>query len=458
MSETAAIILAAGQGTRMRSKYPKVLHPLLGRPMLKYVMDTAEGVGSNPILIVIGFEGEQVIRTLGSGYQYIWQHQQLGTGHAIITAREALSTLKGDLLVLYGDTPLLRKETLKELIVFKQKTGANAGILTTILSNPSGYGRIIRDSNEEIIEIIEDKDAGPGQKEIQEVNTGVYCFTVTDLLNAINGLSPQNAQGEYYLTDVFKIFKAQGLKVVGLKTGGAMEVMGPNDRYQLANTEKVLKSIINTGWMRQGVTIQDPDFTYIGPEVQIGCDTVILPGSFLLGHTTIGENCIIGPHARIIDSIVESDTCIQFSQVIESQLGQGNIVGPFSFIRPGTKSEQRVKIGDFVEIKNSFIGEKSKVPHLSYIGDTEIGSGVNVGAGTITCNYDGVKKHRTQINDNAFIGSNTNLVAPVIVGAGATIAAGSTVTKNVPEKALAIARSKQKEVLKWKSPRDKAGK
>jgi bifunctional UDP-N-acetylglucosamine pyrophosphorylase/glucosamine-1-phosphate N-acetyltransferase len=346
VSGLAAIILAAGQGTRMRSKYPKILHPLLGRPMLKYVTDVAEGVGSNPILIVIGFEGGQVVQALGSDYHYIWQHQQLGTGHAIITAKEALSTLSGDLLVLYGDTPLLRMETLKELIVFKQKTGANAGILTTILTNPSGYGRIIRNSNEEIVGIIEDKDANSAQKEIQEVNTGVYCFTVTDLLKAITELSPQNAQGEYYLTDVFKIFGAQGLKVVGLKTDAAVEVMGPNDRCQLANTEKILKFVIHTKWMQQGVTIQDPDFTYIGPEVQIGRDTVILPGTFLLGRTKIGENCVIGPHTRILDSIVESDTCVQFSQVIEAHLGQGNTVGPFSFVRPGTISEPGVKIGD----------------------------------------------------------------------------------------------------------------
>jgi bifunctional UDP-N-acetylglucosamine pyrophosphorylase / glucosamine-1-phosphate N-acetyltransferase len=416
VSGLAAIILAAGQGTRMRSKYPKALHPLLGRPMLKYVTDVAEGAGSNPIAIVIGFEGEQVIRALGADYHYIWQYQQLGTGHAIIAAKEVLSTLSGDLLVLYGDTPSLRVETVKELIALKQKTGAKAAILTAILVNPSGYGRIVRNSNDEIVGIVEDKDTSPAQKEIQEINTGVYCFNVTDLLEAIAELTPQNAQGEYYLTDVFKIFGARGLKIAGLKTDSAQEAMGPNDRCQLANTEKILKLAIHTKWMRQGVTIQDPDFTYIGPEVQIGRDTIILPGTFLLGRTKIGENCVIGPHTRILDSVVESDTCVQFSQVIEAHLGQGNTVGPFSFVRPGTISESGVKIGDFVEIKDSHIGTESKIPHLSYIGDTKVGSGVNIGAGTITCNYDGLKKYRTQINDNAFIGSNTNLVAPVEIG------------------------------------------
>ena len=458
MSELTTIILAAGQGTRMRSKYPKVLHSLLGRPMLKYVTDIAEGVGSSPILIVIGFEGEQVVKAMGSGYQYIWQRRQLGTGHAIMTAKDALAGLSGDLLVLYGDTPLLREETLKELITLKQKTKAQAAILTTVLANPAGYGRIIRNAADYITGIIENKDAAPAQKEIKEVNTGVYCFTITDLLKAIEGLSPANAQGEYYLTDVFKIFSDQGLKIAGLRTNAAEEVMGPNDRLQLANTERTLKLAINSQWMQRGVTIQDPEFTYIGPEVEIGPDAIIMPGTFLIGRTKIGANCVIGPHSRIIDSDIDAKTSVQFSQVIEAHLGPDNMVGPFAFIRPGTVSDAEVKIGDFVEIKNTHIGLGSKVPHLSYLGDAEVGSNVNIGAGTITCNYDGVNKHKTIINDNVFVGSNANLVAPVVIGAGATIAAGSTITKNVSEKALGIARSRQEENLNWKSPRDKKGK
>jgi bifunctional UDP-N-acetylglucosamine pyrophosphorylase/glucosamine-1-phosphate N-acetyltransferase len=335
MSGLATIILAAGQGTRMQSKLPKVLQPLLGRPMLKYVTDLAHGIGSNPVLIVIGYEGQQVCAALGPDYQYIWQHQQLGTGHAIMMAKEALSSLNGDLLVLYGDTPLLREATLKELIAVKQKTQAQAGILTTIMANPAGYGRIIRNADDFITGIIEDKDADRTQKEITEVNTGVYCFTISHLLKAIEELSPANAQGEYYLTDVFKIFFAQGLNIVGLQTDAAAEIMGPNDRLQLANTEKILKLAINHQWMQQGVTIQDPEFTYISPEVKIGRDTTIMPGTFLLGETKIGPNCIIGPHSRIINSQIESGTIVQFSQVVEARVGPNQVVGPFAFIRPG---------------------------------------------------------------------------------------------------------------------------
>ncbi len=337
MSKLATIILAAGQGTRMQSRLPKVLHPLLGRPMLKYITDIACCVGSNPILIVIGYEGEQVSAALGTEYQYIWQRQQLGTGHAIIMAKELLSSLTGDLLVLYGDTPLLREETLNELIALKRKSQAQAAILTTILDNPTGYGRIIRNANDFITGIIEDKDADSTQKKITEVNTGVYCFTISDLLQAIEELSPANAQGEYYLTDVFRIFFAQGLKIVGLQTNAAEEVMGPNDRLQLANTERLLKLAINHQWMQQGVTIQDPEFTYIGPEVEIGRDTTIMPGTFLLGRTKIGSNCVIGPHTRIIDSQIETGTIVQFSQVIEARLGPDNTVGPFVSIHPEAK-------------------------------------------------------------------------------------------------------------------------
>jgi bifunctional UDP-N-acetylglucosamine pyrophosphorylase/glucosamine-1-phosphate N-acetyltransferase len=328
----ATIILAAGQGTRMQSKLPKVLHPLLGRPMLKYVTDVAQSVGSDPVLIVIGYEGRQVSAALGSQYQYIWQHEQLGTGHAIMMAKEVLSDLEGDLLVLYGDTPLLKEATLKELIALKQKTQAQAAILTTILASPAGYGRIIRNSSDEIAGIIEDKDADFAQKGITEVNTGVYCFTISDLLEAIGELSPANAQGEYYLTDVFKIFFTRGLKIVGLQTNAAVEVMGPNDRLQLANTERLLKLSINDQWMKQGVTIQDPEFTFIAPEVEIGRDTSILPGTFLMGQTKIGPNCIIGPHSRLINSQIGAGTVVQFSQVVNADLKPGKIIGPFASI------------------------------------------------------------------------------------------------------------------------------
>ncbi len=457
MAALTSIILAAGQGTRMKSKLPKVLHPLLGRPMLQYIVDAANKVGASRTIVVVGFEGQQVIDTIGPKLEYVWQKEQKGTGHAVMMARDILSTLTGDLLILYGDTPLLRAETIKDLVDAKRTRQAVAAVLTTEVKNAAGFGRIIRGGDGNITAIVEDKDASPAQKEIKEVNTGVYCFDIPHLLEALSEITPRNAQGEYYLTDVIKIFVEKGLKVTGWVTDAAEEVLGPNDRIQLASTENFLKQAINHQWMSQGVTIEDPLFTYIGPEVQIGRDTAILPGTFLLGKTIIGEGCTIGPHTRVVDSMIGDQTSVQFSQIIETHLGPGNNVGPFAYTRPGTVTAENVKIGDFVEIKNSRIGNKTKVPHLSYIGDSQVGAGVNIGCGTITCNYDGVHKHQTVIQDDVFIGSNTNLVAPVIVGEGATVGAGSTITKEVPAKALAIARSRQENLKEWRSPKNKKG-
>jgi bifunctional UDP-N-acetylglucosamine pyrophosphorylase/glucosamine-1-phosphate N-acetyltransferase len=455
MADLTSIILAAGQGTRMKSKLPKVLHPLLGRPMLRYIVDAANQAGAGWTIVVVGFEGQQVIDTLGPKLEYVWQKEQKGTGHAVMMARDILSALTGDLIILYGDTPLLRAETIKDLVEAKRTQQAVAAVLTTEVKNATGFGRIIRNQNGNITAIVEDKDANPGQKAIKEVNTGVYCFDIPHLLQALSEITPRNAQGEYYLTDVIKILVQKGLKVTGWVTDAAEEVMGPNDRIQLANTENFLKQAINHRWMSGGVTIEDPLFTYIGPDVQIGRDTTILPGTFLMGKTIIGEGCTIGPHTRIVDSVIGEQTVVQFSQIIEAHLGPGNNVGPYAYIRPGTVTAAEVKIGDFVEIKNSQIGNQTKVPHLSYIGDSQVGAGVNIGCGTITCNYDGVHKHRTVIKDGAFIGSNANLVAPVVIGAGATVGAGSTITKEVPDKALGIARTKQDLKLNWRSPRDK---
>ncbi len=453
-----AIVLAAGQGTRMKSAYPKVLHKILGQTMLQFVVDSAKQAGAGSIIVVVGFEGEQVIQSLGSNYYYVWQREQLGTGHAVLMAESALSQMEGDLLVLYGDTPLLEPETIKDLVVKKRNQGAIASILTTELNDPSGYGRILRDSQGNINGIIEDKDASPEEKKVKEVNTGVYCFEIKHLLKALKLLSPRNAQGEYYLTDVFKIFVEQGLPIVGVMTDQAEQVMGPNDRVQLCVTENNLKLKINEGLMKQGVTITDPSFTYIAHQVKIGRDTIILPGTFLLGNTIIGEKCIIGPHTRIIDSIIDDFTEAAFSQIVGAHIGPDNHVGPFANIRPGTISDSHVKIGDFVEIKNSQVGEGSKIPHLTYLGDAQVGKDVNIGAGTITCNYDGVQKYQTKIHDSAFIGSNANLVAPITIGTEATVGAGSTITKDVPDKSLAISRSRQENIKGWKLPRERSRK
>ncbi len=453
MPQLAAIILAAGQGTRMKSKLPKVIHPLLGKPMLSYVIETAKQSGADPVFVVVGFGKAKVMEVMGPEIQYVWQQEQLGTGHAVKIARQQLLPLAGEVLVLYGDTPLLQAETIKELLELKQREAASAAILTIEMTNPTGYGRMIRNSAGDIVGIIEEKDASSEQKAITEVNTGVYCFDGATLLETLEEIEPRNAQGEYYLTDVFKILVDRGLKVVGYKTEAAEEVMGPNDRVQLTRTEGYLKRSINEHWMYEGVTITDPDHTYIGPDVQIGRDTTILPGTMLYGRTIIGEDCVIGPNCRIEDSIIANQTVIQFSQVLQAKLGAANQVGPFAYIRPGTETAANVKVGDFVELKNTQIGMGSKVPHLTYLGDTEVGSGVNIGAGTITCNYDGVNKHRTVIGDNAFIGSNANLVAPVTIGTGATIAAGSTITKAVPKDALGLARSKQENKANWRTLR-----
>ncbi len=458
MAPLASIILAAGQGTRMKSDQPKVIHPILGKPMLAYTVDTARECGADPVLVVVGFAGQMVIDTMGPELEYVWQHEQLGTGHAVMMVREKLASRDGDLLVLYGDTPLLPAETVRQLVELKRKEGAKAAILTLEMRDPYGYGRIIRDGAGNITGIVEEKDATADQKKISEVNTGVYCFEISELLAALDKLSPRNAQGEYYLTDVFKILVDGGMKVVGFKSDSAEAVMGPNDRVQLARTQNYLKQRINEHWMREGVTILDPDFTYIGPDVTIGQDTVILPGTMILGKCSIGANCTIGPHTRIIDSVIGPDTLIENSQVLQSSLGKANLIGPFAFIRPGTVTAEQVKVGDFVELKNCQIAPGSKVPHLTYLGDTEVGAGVNIGAGTITCNYDGVHKHRTIIGDGAFIGCNANLVAPVKVGAGATVGAGSTITKEVPAGALGVARSRQENKLQWRSPRDRASK
>lgn len=339
MAMLNAIILAAGQGTRMKSAYPKVLHKILGQSMLAYVVESAQQAGAGSIVVVVGFEGERVIQSLGSGFQYVWQREQLGTGHAVLMAEAILNKMEGDLLVLYGDTPLLEPETIRELVAVKRKQGAVAAILTTQLNDPSGYGRIIRNPQGGISRIVEDKDASPEEKGIKEVNTGVYCFEIPSLLKALKLLSPRNAQGEYYLTDVFKIFVEGNLPVAGLLTPQAKQVMGPNDRVQLSKTENYLKLRINESWMKQGVTINDPNFTYIGPHVKVGRDSVILPGTFLLGDTEVGENCTIGPHTRIIDSVIANNTEISFSQIIGARIGPNTTVGPFANIRPGTVSD-----------------------------------------------------------------------------------------------------------------------
>ncbi len=444
----AALILAAGEGTRMKSGLPKVAHRILGVPMVAHVIDAAHRAGCEQIVAVTG-HGAEVVESLIGGVASVRQEQQLGTGHAVMCAKDALSGIDGSLVVLSGDSPLLRSETIARLVETREKTGAAAVVLTATLPDPTGYGRIIREGDGTLAGIVEDKDLAPAQRSIDEVNTGTYCFDARLLFNHLESLGNQNSQGEYYLTDMIKVFRDEGLKVEGIATDQPEETLGVNSRVQLAEAAKVLQRRINRGHMLAGVTMTDPELVWIGPAVTIGRDTVLEPMTFLMGETHIGEACLIGPDSRVTDSRVESGSVVDSSILVQATLGEGAVVGPRAYLRPGTVLARRAKAGTSVEIKNSTIGEGSKVPHLSYIGDATIGSDVNVGAGTITCNYDGIHKHPTVIGDGAFIGSDTMLVAPVTVGEGAITAAGSAITRDVPADALGVERSEQRAIDGW---------
>lgn len=445
-----AVVLAAGKGTRMKSKLPKVLHKVCGKPMVEHVLEATSGAGIEENIVVVGFGAEKVEELLGQKAKFVYQKEQLGTGHAVLQAKDVLADYAGKLLVVCGDTPLLTSETLNQLLVKHERKGAAATILTAFLDNPTGYGRIIRNAGGSVLKIVEEKDADPEEKEVREVNTGTYCFDSKSLFAALEEISPNNAQGEYYLTDVIALFVKQGLRVDGVHVDDVLETMGINSRKHLAEAEFLMNQRTLDRLMDEGVTIIDPRTTMIQRGVSIGKDTVIQPFTIIEGDTIIGEDCVIGPGTRINQSRVGNGTIIEHSTIVESILGNEVKVGPYAYIRPGTVAHDKVKIGDFVEVKKSVIGTGSKIPHLSYVGDAQIGTDVNVGAGTITCNYDGKYKYQTVIEDGAFIGSNTNLVAPVKVGQNAVIGAGSTLSKDVPSSALGIARAKQRNIENWK--------
>ncbi|MDO7788069.1 bifunctional UDP-N-acetylglucosamine diphosphorylase/glucosamine-1-phosphate N-acetyltransferase GlmU [Desulforamulus aquiferis] len=447
--ELGAVVLAAGKGTRMKSDLPKVLHQICGKPMLGHVMDTVANAGVTKAVVVAGFGFEQVIDFVGDRAKVVLQEEQLGTAHALMQAKGEYLETQGHLLVVCGDTPLLREGTLKKLAQYHKDTGAAATLLTAKMDNPAGYGRVIRRENGAVSKIVEQKDAAPEELLVEEINTGVYCFKIEGLFEALSQITPANAQGEYYLTDVIQIFVSKGLIVQAVTMEDAQEVQGINDRIQLSRAEQVLRRRVLEDLMAHGVTVVDPGNTYIDQGVVVGRDTIIQPMTFLLGKTRIGSGCSIGPGSKITDCVIGNNVDIQYSVVSESSMGDGTVVGPYAYIRPGTLIGDNAKIGDFVEIKKSTIGSGSKIPHLSYVGDATIGERVNVGAGTITCNYDGKNKFKTILEDGAFIGSNTNLVAPVKVGKGSVIAAGSTITKDVPEGALGVARERQTNVAEW---------
>lgn len=447
-----AIVLAAGKGTRMKSKIPKVMHQVAGLPMISHVLDAVNGAGINDCLLVIGHGGEEIKQYLGDRVKYVVQAEQLGTGHAVMQAEPFFRDDNQSVLVLAGDTPLLTSQILQMLIETHQNSGSSATVLTTGLDDPAGYGRIVREG-EVKIRIVEERDASELEKKIKEINTGSYCFRAADLFSSLKEISPQNQQGEYYLTDVLEVLQNKGKSVTTSFTSDYEAVQGINDRIQLSEAEKVFQRRVCRELMLSGTTIIDPQTTFIGKQVKIGQDTRIYPFTIIEGKTEIGESCQIGPRSRIKDSKIGNQVIIDSSVVLESCLEDGVKVGPFSYLRPGTHLCTGVKVGDFVEIKKSLIGTDSKVPHLSYIGDSTVGENVNIGAGAITCNYDGVNKHPTLIGDHVFIGSNTNLVAPVTIGSGSKTGAGSTITKDVPEGVLAMEREKQRHLpLSRKKP------
>ena len=443
MSKRYAVVLAAGKGTRMKSRLYKVLHPVGGKPMVQHVVDQIEKVHVDQIVTVIGHGAEKVKDQLGEEVEYVLQEEQLGTGHAVMQTEDLLGAMEGTTLVVCGDTPLISAETMEALIGHHEKENAKVTLLTAHAEDPFGYGRVIRNEDGTVSKIVEHKDASIYEQAIQEINTGTYCFDNKALFEALKQVTNDNVQGEYYLPDVIEIVKDQNETVAAYQTPAFEETIGVNDRVALSEAERLMKQRINTQHMKNGVTIIDPQQTYITSDVKIGQDTVIYPGTVLSGETTIGEDCVIGPNTEIQDSQIGNETVIKQSVVHDSEVGNKVAIGPFAHIRPKSELGDDIKIGNFVEVKKSKMDHGSKASHLSYIGDAEIGKNVNLGCGSITVNYDGMNKHLTKVEDGAFIGCNSNLIAPVTVGENAYVAAGSTITENVPGESLSIARARQ---------------
>ena len=451
MTNVFAVILAAGQGTRMKSKLYKVLHPVCGKPMVEHVIDHIGSLDVERVVTVVGHGAELVKETLGNKSEYVLQAEQLGTAHAVLQAEPILGSLEGTTLVVCGDTPLIRPETMQALFAHHEAKNAKATILTAVAENPTGYGRILRDADGQVAQIVEQKDASADQQLVKEINTGTYCFDNKALFEALKQVKNDNSQGEYYLPDVIEILQKQGEVVAAYVTDNFDETLGVNDRFALSQAEELMRARINERHMRNGVTIINPATTHISADAVIGSDSILLPGVIIEGNTVIGEDCKIGPNSHIVDSQIGNGTTIHSSVVLNSQVGNETAVGPFAHLRPDSSLGNHVKVGNFVEVKKSTLGDDTKVSHLSYIGDAEVGSNVNIGCGSITVNYDGKNKFKTMIEDDVFVGCNSNLVAPVTLRKGSFIAAGSTITKEVPEEALAVARARQENKLGYVS-------
>jgi bifunctional UDP-N-acetylglucosamine pyrophosphorylase/glucosamine-1-phosphate N-acetyltransferase len=449
----SVVVLAAGRGTRMNSATAKVLHPLFSRPLLAWSLDVALAFPAARRGVVVGFQAEAVAKTLPAGFEPILQDKLWGTGHAVRQARR-LFAAEGDTVVLSGDTPLLRAATVKRLLAVHRRRRATVSILTALVEDPTGYGRIVRCGERGVRAIVEHDDAPPEVRDIREVNAGVYCFENRFLEAALRRLKATNRQGEYYLTDVIAAAVYAKKTVVGVLCEDPDEILGVNDRVQLARAADILRRRRLTELMRSGVTVLDPASTWVEPGVRVAPDTVLFPQTLLEGDTVIGAGCQVGPGVRMHDSRVGRESVVKDYSVLEGAvIGPRCHVGPFAHLRPGTRLAAGARIGNFVEIKKCRIGPGSKANHLSYLGDAVIGKGVNIGAGTITCNYDGFAKYETVVGDGAFIGSDTQLVAPVTVGRGALVAAGTTVTKDVPAGALALSRTPQANRAGWAARR-----
>lgn len=442
-----SIILAAGKGTRMKSKFPKVIHKVAGRTLLDHVIDATEEINSENVNVVIGYKKEMIKEKLERAVNFIVQEEQLGTGHAVMICDEKIPNY-GDVMILTGDTPLLKGETLKSFVEFHRKNNNSLSVMSAEFDNPFGYGRIVKDNSGNLIKIVEQKDATDKEKNIKEINSGIYCVDAKKLKYTISKLNNNNSQSEYYLTDIVELLKNDNEKISSYIIEDRNEIIGVNTRAQLFQVEEVLKERIFNRLMSNGVTITDRS-VYIEKDVEIGMDTVILPGAYITKGSIIGEDCIIGPNCRIENSKINNNVEVRDSTIIDSEVDNKTKIGPYAYLRPNSKIGKEVKIGDFVEVKNATVGDFSKISHLSYIGDGEVGENVNIGCGVVFVNYNGRDKNTTIVKDNAFVGCNSNLVAPVTVGENAYVAAGSTITENIPSMALSIARKRQSNKLNW---------
>lgn len=452
MADLHVVILAAGKGTRMKSSRPKMLHRVAGRPMIDYVLRTAQSLAPKTSTVVVGHQKESLRQGLEhyERVSFVTQEPQLGTGHALLQTAPVLEQETGHVLLLSGDVPLLRRHTLTQLVQKHDASGAAATILTAVFEQPYGYGRIVRVRGR-ISRIVEEKDASPAERKVKEINGGIYVFSLAPLFEALRGLATSNAQGEYYLTDLISVYRRRKRGVEALVLEDPNEIRGINSRSELAETSRIVRQKKNEELMAAGVTIEDPATTYIDDDVVVGADTVIHPGVHLEGRTQVGSACEIHSGARIINSVLDDRvTVLNYCVLNGARLHTGVSIGPFVHIRPDTELHESVHIGNFVELKKSVVGKGSKAGHLTYLGDAVIGERVNVGAGTITCNYDGEKKHQTIIEDGVFVGSDSQLVAPVTVGRGAYIGSGTTVREDVPPGSLAVSGGKQRNIEGWR--------